>query len=174
MSPLRIDVVGGECTGKTSLSLALVARLPGEYVAERVRVFVERHGRVPQRHEQPGLIDEAVEAINEAGRRADSARMGWVVTDAGPLMTAVYSRLYYSDDTLDVPALAATAETGLIVWCAPDIPWIADPGQRDGPQYRMSADRLIGDIVSRTDRPTIRVEGPLEQRVEAVLAVLAG
>ncbi len=64
-------------------------------------------------------------------------------------MTAVYSILYYGDDSLWEPALAhhRTAYV-LTVWCDIDMPWLADPGHRDGPDWRRRGHLMIADCSS--------------------------
>ena len=41
-APVRIAVIGAECTGKSSLCEALAERLPGLWVPEALREFCDR------------------------------------------------------------------------------------------------------------------------------------
>ncbi len=170
--PGRITVVGGECTGKTTLARALAADLPGEYVEEYLRRFVVEHGRVPTRAEQADVVAGQARTTQEAARRGAGAP--WLIVDSGPIMTAVYSRLYYDDDGLDELSLSMVGSDRLVVWCAPEFPWEADPGQRDGAQYRDAAETILGDLLPQCAAPVLRVRGRVSERVMQVRRALTG
>lgn len=166
----RIGLLGGESTGKSTLSNALCRSLPACGVDEVLRTFVEEQGRTPTRAEQPGLLDRQRRAEDAVAAACDR---GVLVADPAVLMTAVYSELYFDDPSLTAAAVDLTVQRyDLVVWCGTDLPWSTDAGQRDGEQFRAAADRLIARLVSESLRPrgmqVIRVTGPLADRVEAV------
>lgn len=168
--PRRIGLVGGECTGKSTLAAALAEALPGCVVDEALRAFVDREGRTPEQHEQDGLMAEQARAEDVV---ADTCPHAVVIADPAPLMTAVYSRQYFDDPSL----LAAAAEHArgydLVVWCTPDLPWRPDGVQRDGPEHRARTDELIADLarseLSPRGIPVLRVDGDTATRVTSVL-----
>ena len=163
-----IAVVGAEGSGKTTLAQALAGRLQARLVPEELRAFVDQHQRPPSRAEQSDVL--AAQLAAEAGAGVGG---GWVVSDAGALMTAVYSRLYYRDDSLWEPALAhhRTAYV-LTLWCGIDIPWLSDPGYRDGPDWRRRGHLMIAEAVERGELAAVLVEGSVERRLEAALTAL--
>lgn len=167
--PRRIGLVGGECSGKSALAAALARTLPACVVTEALRDFVEREGRPPGQHEQQALLAE--QAAREDAVAATCA-LGTVVADPAPLMTAVYSLVYFDDGGLLPAALEHARGYDLVVWCDPGIPWVADDGQRDGPERRAQADAVLARIV-REDLtsmgvPVLRVVGDPADRAEAV------
>lgn len=168
-SPLRLGLVGGECTGKTTLAAALAASLPGCLVEESLRELVVRDGRPPLREEQAAVMADQLAREDAVAR---GCRLPWVVADPATLMTAVYSRLYFDDDTLTATAADHARGYALVVWCADDLPWIPDDGQRDGPDFRSRADAIIDDMVRVHLVPrgidVVRVHGPVQERVEQV------
>ena len=172
-APIRIGLLGGECTGKSTLADALGASLPACVAPEAARSFVLRTGRPPHRGEQAGLLAAQAAAADEAATTCPHAA---VVVDPAPLMTAVYSVLYFGDDSLLPPALDDALTYDLLAWCAPDLPWTADPGMRDGPEYRDAAERVLGDVVDGLLVPrgatVVRVTGELGARVAVVRAAL--
>ncbi len=95
-----------------------------------------------------------------------------VVVDSSPLMTAVYSRLYFDDDSLVPFAAEAAAGYALVVWCGIDIPWAADGIQRDGVDHRARADALVAELVRTELEPrgirVVHVTGSLVDRVATV------
>ncbi len=165
-----ISVVGGESTGKSSLAAGLAARLPGLLVPEYLRRWVDdRGGRVPSAAEQVEVMSGHREAELAALRRADREELRWVISDSGPLMTAVYSIQYYGDDSLLPTAVEWTARSERVLWCQDDFPWQPDP-QRDGAPARRTAQRILAGIFERYPRlPVLPVGGPVEQRLAAVL-----
>ena len=168
-----ISVVGGESTGKSTLAAGLGARLPGIVVAEGLRNWVDRHGRVPRATEQSAVMDGHRQAERSALLRADTTGQPWVISDSGPLMTAVYSIQYYGDDSLLPLALEWTAQSEQVVWCQDDFPWQPDP-QRDGPDARTGSQQILAAIFADSPRlPVLAVRGPLNARIDTVLAAVS-
>ena len=169
-----ISVVGGESTGKSSLAAGLAARLPGLLVPEYLRRWVDdRGGRVPSAAEQVEVMSGHREAELAALRRADREELRWVISDSGPLMTAVYSIQYYDDASLLPRALEWTAHSRQIVWCQADFPWQRD-AQRESSRARATSQQILADIFAEhPGLPVLSVEGTCDERVGAVLDALA-
>lgn len=166
-----LAVIGGESTGKSTLARALARDLPAVQVPETLRSWVERHGRVPRADEQRAVMREHAEAEAVALDHAAQEGLSWVVSDSGPLMTAVYSLLYYDDSTLLDEALALTARARLVVWCSDDFPWASDP-MRDGPEVRQATQVVIGEVIPSVEAPWVMVSGSVAQRVAQVRAAI--
>ncbi|MCP4742388.1 MAG: ATP-binding protein [Actinomycetales bacterium] len=157
--PMTVSVLllGGECTGKTTLADGLTQALRGSeskrpvtIVPEVVRDFVARSKRLPAQNEQEEILSTQQRLLDDA--IAASPANGVVICDPAPIMTAVYSFQYFNDDSLVASALvgmesAAERSRMLVVWCSPDIPWQADGIQREGPQARAQTHELIGTQV---------------------------
>jgi nicotinamide riboside kinase len=168
-----ISVVGGECTGKSTLATALGVRLPAVVVSEFLRDWVDEQGRVPLPAEQAAVMAAHRESEISALRHADRTGLGWAVSDSGPLMTAVYSIQYYDDDSLLARAVEWTADSARVLWCQDDFPWQPDP-QRDGSQARATSQQILAEIFAEhPDLPVLTVDGPFDARVEAVLGVVS-
>lgn len=165
--PALISVVGGECTGKSTLATALGDTLPGVVVGEFLRQWVDTNdGRVPTAVEQAEVMGAHRAAEVAALRHGISP---WVVSDSGPLMTAAYSIQYYDDDSLLPLALEWTADSRWVVWCQDDLPWEPD-SQRDGIAARSESQRILASIFSGNPQlPVLPVHGSLDERLAAVL-----
>ena len=164
-----ISVVGGESTGKSTLAAELGVRLPAVVVSEVLRDWVERQGRVPLPAEQAAVMAAHRESEVCALRQAAQAGLSWVVSDSGPLMTAVYSIQYYDDAALLSPALEWTALSDRVVWCQDDFPWQPDP-QRDGSRARAESQQILAQIFAENPHlPVLAVRGSFDERIEAVL-----
>lgn len=178
---MRIGLIGGECTGKSTLAgdladaLRARTQLGVRIVPEILRAFVAGNGRPPLASEQAQIM-AAQRNAEDAAARAD----GIVIADPATMMTAVYSELYFDDPGLWAQAATDARAYTLVLWCRPDLPWEPDPGQRDGPAYRERADALIAakvlDAATWLDPGTrvLPVSGGRQARlVEAVTHAMA-
>lgn len=163
-----VSIVGGESTGKSTLAHALGVRLPGLVVPETLRSWVATHQRTPDPEEQWHVFDAHVDAERAALGRAREDGVPWVVSDSGPLMTAVYSMQYHQSTDLVDAAIAHCANSALIVWCDDDFPWQPDP-QRESQQARALTQTLLAGLVGQFPAmPVVRVSGSTQQRSERV------
>ena len=164
-----ISIVGGESTGMPTLAAELGVRLPAVVVSEFLRTWVDQRGRVPRVGEQAAVMAAHREAEVSALRQANRTGRPWVVSDGGPLMTAVYSIQYYGDASLLPSAVAWTAHSDPVVWCQDDFPWQPDP-QRDGAQARTTSQQILAGIFAdHPELPVLAVRGSFDERVRAVL-----
>ena len=171
--PGLIAVLGGESTGKSVLSAALGAQLPAVVVPEFLRTWVLQHkGRVPGPIEQAQVMAAHRESEVSAGALAARTGLSWVVSDSGPLMTAVYSIQYYDDASLLPQALEWTAGSEQVLWCQDDFPWQPDP-QRDGSPARAQSQRILAAIFAEhPELPVLELRGSLDERIETVAVTL--
>lgn len=166
-----MGLIGAESTGKSTLAEALGAELPACVVREELRGFVERAGRPPHQDEQRDLMLAQAAREEEIAARCPHP---WLVADPTPLMTAVYSVEYFDDASLLPEGLRLATGYAFVIWCAPDLPWQAESGMRDGIERRLSVDTLLSTnvvpMIEELGVPVLRVTGSVEDRVRAVLA----
>ncbi len=166
-------MVGGESTGKSTLAAALGQRLPGLVVPEHLRTWVDQQGRIPLAAEQAAVMAAHRGAEQAALLRADRAGLQWVVSDSGPLMTAVYSIQYYDDSSLLAQAVEWAAGSARVIWCQDDFPWQPDP-QRDGVEARATSQEILAAVFAEhPELPMLSAAGPFDERMTAVLNALA-
>ena len=163
-----IQLLGGECTGKSALAIDLAREMGAEVVPEDLRAFVDQHGRAPVAHEQRAIMDRQAAALADA--RGRSARESVIVCDPSPLMTAVYSVQYFEDHSLLQPAIEGTVDTDLFVWCQPDIPWTPDGLHRDGPRMRDRTHEILESqvIPELAVHSVLQVRGNARERLDSV------
>lgn len=160
----RIGVIGGESSGKSTLAQALAARLPqtlcaDEYGRER---WVERGGTL---NEADLLrVAETQVAREEALALRDGCRR--VIGDTTPLTTLFYC---LEDWGRAPPRLHEWARRyyDLLVLCEPDFAFVQDGTRRDDVFRRRQHDWYLERLASERER-VLRVEGSLEQRLQAV------
>jgi nicotinamide riboside kinase len=167
-----MGLLGGESTGKTTLALALADALPGFIAEEYLRDFVRDFGRLPTLADQEGIFLTQQATVRTVVRAAEFADTPWVIADPLPLMTAVYSIVYFDDDSLLEQGIIDAAAYDVLLWCAPDIPWAPDGPMRDGEDVRSRTDAVITERVA-PHLPLHRVRGAAQERVEGVLGLIA-
>ncbi|MBD8532443.1 MULTISPECIES: AAA family ATPase [unclassified Massilia] len=171
MSVRRIAVLGAESSGKSTLCGALARRYDTLWVPEYLREFVDTHDRVPFEEDQYGIA-RTQRAREDAAAAAANA---FLFCDTTPLMTALYSRVYWGRVNAELALLAATHDYALTLVTAPDTPWVADGLMRESEAVRQ---QVFAMLVAELDARGIRfvlLEGDLPHRlrqVEAALKVL--
>jgi nicotinamide riboside kinase len=164
-----IALLGAESTGKTTLARALHQTLQaqGHHVAlvgEELRAFCLRAGRTPHHHEQAGIARTQSLQIAEAARTHEL-----VVADTTSMMVAVYNQLLFDDAALLPDAVAEQARHRVTLLMALDLPWVPDPGIRDGAHVREPVDGLLRDALHRGGVAYSVVAGHGEQRLAHAL-----
>lgn len=172
MTPRKIAVVGGECTGKTVLCQALAETLPGLWVPEYLREFVDRNARVPLRQDQGFILDTQIRLEADALERARTATLAWVACDSAPIVTAIYSSMYFDDRSLDVVAERHHATYAFTLLTDTDLAWEPDGAQRDGPAVRDEFDARVDAWLSARGVAFARVSGHGAARIDAALQAL--
>jgi nicotinamide riboside kinase len=106
--------------------------------------------------------------VRTVARAAEHAETPWVIADPLPLMTAVYSIVYFDDDSLLEAGIKDAATYDVVLWCAPDIPWVPEEGMRDGIDFRDRTDRVIAEhVVPRLS--LTRVSGDVSERLATAM-----
>lgn len=162
----RICLLGGESTGKSTLTPVLAHALGGLAVAEYGRDYwMERGGRLvfgDMLH-----IAQTQVAREEA---AAAATPRHVVCDTSPLTTLFYSRHLFSRADAALEALAARRYSHTFL-CAPDFPFVQD-GTRTGEALRQRQHAWYLDELERRHIGFTLLEGSLGARLSQALRQL--
>lgn len=171
MSVRRIAVLGAESSGKSTLCTALARRYGTVWVPEYLREFVDTHARVPFEADQIGIARTQRAREDAAAAQANA----FLFCDTTPLMTALYSRVYWGRVDAALVQLAATHDYALTLVTAPDTPWIPDGLMRESEEVRQQVFAMLVDELDARGVRFVLVEGDLPHRlrqVEAALKVL--
>jgi NadR type nicotinamide-nucleotide adenylyltransferase len=168
--PARIAILGAESTGKSTLAPALAARYGTLWVPEYLREFVDAMGRVPFEADQPRIA--RTQRAREDAMARDPCVQGLLFCDTAPLMTAVYSRVYWGRVPPDLLALEAAHDYALTLVAGLDLPWVPDGLQRESEEVRRQVHACLLDVLRERGIPFTLVEGDLMQRVRQVEALI--
>lgn len=163
----RVCVLGGESSGKTTLTRALAARFRTSYADEYGRTrWEQKHGAL-ELHDMLHIAERQVASEEEAGLRAER----YVFSDTSPLTTSFYSLDAFG---LVVPELAALAQRRyrLAVLCAPDFPFVQDGTRRDA-AFRAAQHAFYVQRLEELRQPYLLVRGEVPDRVAQVSRALA-
>ncbi|WP_330983762.1 MULTISPECIES: AAA family ATPase [Enterobacterales] len=160
----RICLLGGESTGKSTLSEALAKVLNCNFVPE--------YGR--ERWEQVGgelAYEDFLHIAEMQIRREELASIyPWLVCDTSPLTTLFYSCHLFGQAEAKLWELA-NRPYDLIVLCSADFPFVQD-GTRQGNAFRELQQAWYEQELVARNIPFLVVSGNLEQRIAQILALL--
>ena len=169
MSPVvRVAILGAESSGKSTLADALAAHYGTVWVPEYLREFVDTHGRVPFEHDQFGIARTQLERERAAMR--DATR--FLFCDTTPLMTALYSRVYWGRVDEELARLEAVHDYDWTFVTAPDSPWEPDGLQRESEEVRQMVHRMLLETLDARGIQYVLLEGSLPQRLRQVEELL--
>ena len=162
--PLRVVLIGPECTGKTRLAESLASRYGVPWSPEFAREYVE--GR-----ETP-LAFEDVDAIGQGQKASEDAtvaqarRVGvpLVLLDTDLVSTAVYSRHYYDDCPGWIEREARERRADLYLLHHVDVEWVADGHQREEPARREELFERFRSTLGSLEAHVGEVMGSWEER----------
>lgn len=167
-----IAVLGAECTGKSTLCVALAKALSGIVIPETLREFCEAHARAPFANEQNFIMDTQIQRLGHL----KLLNPRFIVMDSAPISTALYSQIYFNDVSLKQRALTFHREhfdLSLIV--QPEFGWQADPlpWMRDSQVAQGRFNQLLKQwIDSNPDLLIAQLTGSLNNRVSQAIAAI--
>jgi NadR type nicotinamide-nucleotide adenylyltransferase len=161
----RIAILGGESSGKTSLSAALAAELETSWVPEYGRELWERcEGRLID----SDLLHIAQTQIAREEQATHENRV--VVCDTTPLTTLFYARAMFGSAH---PVLERLAERkyDLTILCAPDFDFVQDGTRRDD-AFRKEQHRWYREQLGHRGIPVLEATGSLQERVASIVPLV--
>lgn len=161
----RLCLLGGESTGKSTLSKALAAALDTEFIAEFGREYWE---------EKRGLLEyeDLLHIAREQVRREELAHPNrYLVCDTSPLTTLFYTLDQFGVAPQELYDLAERAYS-LVILCGDEFPFVQD-GTRQGVNFRTRQQAWYEAELSRRGIPFLRVYGSLSERIAQIRQRLA-
>ena len=164
----RIVLIGAESTGKSTLAEALSGHYGEPWTAEFVRSYVDKLDDDLQAHDLEPIAKGQLAFEDSALQRANRL----IIHDTNILSSIIYAS-YYFDTVLEwVNDAFLEREYSLYLLCLPDIPWQADPGQRESPAARDTLHELFKDSLNILNLPFVEISGNKTERLtQAVQAI---
>jgi AAA domain len=177
---MRVGISGTHGTGKTTLAEALCARLPGHVAADEPYYLLEEEG-----HEfgfPPSLDDYRALAARSARSLTSPPLLPGVVFDRTPLDYLAYMAAIGAAPSAEADAAAlrpafASLDLLVITLITPETEQVLPAAEMAGLRLEMN-DALLelvydDPLDAWTDTPVLELSGPLDSRLDAILAALA-
>lgn len=164
----RVAILGAESSGKSTLSEALARHYGTVWVPEYLREFVDTMRRVPHEEDQYGIA--LTQRAREDAVAAHARR--YLFCDTTPLMTALYSRVYWRRVDAQLAQLDTSHDYARTFVTAPDTPWEPDGLQRESEEVRQMVHRMLVDTLDARGIGYTLLAGDLPHRIRQVEEVL--
>jgi len=160
--PKRILILGPESTGKSTLAAALAAYFQEPWVPEVAREYLEKLDR-------PYAYDDLLQIGKQQMRTEDELAMQakhFLFCDTDLRVIQVWSQHRYGEVDPWVLEESARRTYDLILSCAPDLPWQADP-LREHPDLEMRQQffEIYKQLSQASGFPWILISGDTAQRL---------
>ena len=169
--PKRILILGPESTGKSTLAEKLAKHFAEPWVPEVAREYLEKLDR-------PYAYDDLLQIGKQQMRTEDELAMqaqNYLFCDTDLRVIQVWSQHRYGKVDPWVLEELARRTYGLILLCAPDLPWQADP-LREHPELEMRQQffEIYQQLSQASGIPWILISGDTAQRLStAIQAVVS-
>jgi HTH-type transcriptional regulator, transcriptional repressor of NAD biosynthesis genes len=159
---IRVALLGGESSGKTTLASALARHFKTGWVAEYGRELWEQQCGVLSEADLAKIGHEQIRREEEALRSADQ----YLFCDTSPLTTSGYSQWMFGHVGADL-ALLATRAYDAVVLCRPDFPFVQD-GTRREKSFRARQHAWYRRQIAALKSPSMEAAGSVSERVSSV------
>ncbi|GGJ40276.1 AAA family ATPase [Deinococcus roseus] len=162
----RVCFLGGESTGKSTLSSRMAAELHTLVVPEYGRtLWEEQQGHLGFED----MLKIAKFHVQQEEKRAGQANR-FLFSDTSPLTTWMYSHFYFGQADPELSALRHRPYDFTFL-CAPDFPFVQD-GTRAGEAFRWKQHHWYMELLQQLAIPYTLLTGTLEERIQKVVEVL--
>lgn len=163
----RVVCFGPESTGKSTLAARLAARFDTAWVPEWARAHLDPKGGKCAPEDIPLIA--AGQAASEDALARRSNRL--LVCDTDPLLTTIWSEVYFGSCPAEVRRLADERACDLYLLCGVDAPWV-DDGQRDLAHRREEFFDRCRQVLESRGRPHVHLTGDWDTRFRVASAAI--
>ena len=175
---IRLVVTGSECTGKTTLAARLAERYRTAWVPECARAYAELQLRELTAADVEPIARGQLAAEEEGARRlrglaarpatlsggAGAGTPSLLFLDTDLASTLAYARHYYGACPEWIARQARERRADLYLLCAPDVPWLPEPGLRDRGHLREHMHELFRFTLAELGARVVEIRGGWEER----------
>lgn len=165
--PIRIAIVGPECTGKTQLSLALAKHYQTVWVPEYARQYIERLDRPYEYHDLLKIARWQVFTEDELALEANKV----LICDTNLMIIKVWSEFKYEKCDSEIISLMKERKYDLHLLTNIDIPWENDP-QREHPDKREYFFNLYKKELNEMNFQYIEISGLHQERLTTAIQAI--
>jgi len=168
----RIAIVGPECTGKTSLSVALATHYQTNWAPEFARQFIDL---LERDYTQNDLLSIAKGQLTSEDLAAQQSKNNILICDTNLIVIKIWSEFNYGNCDPEIVKLLNERHYDLHLLTQIDIPWEDDP-QREHPNEREVLFSLYKAELEKLKTPYAEISGNPEMRkataIKAINSIL--
>jgi len=161
----RVAVVGAESTGKTTLSRLLAGHFKTVWLPEYGREYMDKKNDYPEPGDMENIAREHIEREDALMRKANRI----LICDTDLMVTSVLSEYYFGNCPDWILKASLERRYDLYLLTDTDIPWEADPFQREGPEVREMIHQRFLEELKKRDMPYVLVSGTVEKRKQTAI-----
>ena len=161
----RIVITGAESTGKTTLAQALANYYDEPWTKEFVRDYVQQIDRELRAEDLEPIAKGQL--ATEDNKLEQAKRL--IIHDTNILSSIIYAKHYFQIELDWVNKRFKERNYTLYLLNMPDIPWKADPGQRESPTARTLLHQTFKAKLNSLKLPYVEVHGSKEERLQQAI-----
>jgi NadR type nicotinamide-nucleotide adenylyltransferase len=162
----KIVIIGGESTGKSTLSKMLADYYHTQWVPEYAREYIENLNRVYHQADLFAIAKGQIELENKLSNGSNN----YLFCDTDLYVIKVWSEHKYNACDIRILNLIVTQNYDAYLLMSPDVPWIDDP-LRENPDEndRQYFFNLYKEIVESTKKPFLIIKGDENERLKTAI-----
>ena len=164
----RIVITGAESTGKTTLARALADYYKEPWTKEFVRDYVQQLDRELQLEDLELIAHGQLAAEDDRLEQAQQL----IIHDTNILSSIIYAEHYFQAKLDWVDKLFKERNYSLYLLSMPDIPWEADPGQRESSTVRDLLHQKFKAKLNFLKLAHIEVRGSKSERLQQAIEII--
>jgi nicotinamide riboside kinase len=168
---LKIALIGGESSGKTTLANALSQSLEIPVVPEYGRILGQFIGNIYTEDDMRHICSVQCRMEDKAVLHAKENSIDFVVCDTTPLVTMFYSNAWYNYVDMLIVGQTENRNYDFVFLCKRDFPFVND-GTRGPEEFSLLQEKFYEGYLEAHKIPYNVLTGPVRSRVEQVVKVL--
>jgi NadR type nicotinamide-nucleotide adenylyltransferase len=165
--PLKVAILGPECTGKTDLAGFLAGHYNTSWVPEYARAFLNKLNRPYELSDLIKIAHGQIRLEEEWSQNANNV----LICDTNLMVIKVWSEEKFGHCPEEIISAMTTRHYDLQLLTNIDIPWEDDP-QREHPTRRDYFWKRYREEAALTGVPSVEISGSREQRQQRAVQAI--
>lgn len=162
---IKVAITGPECSGKTTLAIALGAHFNVSWIPEFARNYLSKLERSYQQDDLDVIAQQQQNVINLMSKTSNNL----MIVDTEMFVMKIWSEEKFGSVSTSINSILKEQNYDLYLLCKPDIPYEFDP-LRENPEDRDRLYELYKKELEKSDLHFVEIKGFEKQRVDFAIA----